>query len=740
MEVDILPELSLSSAILQFLDFSFKLMSLGNGEPVDGLPITTGLNEIYTTLHRLRWGLASRLAMKWSSDGSMSVPELRLQTTAQSCQALCEQLLAVVNELQLQHNSPRVAGSFRLTLRVVWKKKEIDMLEGRLEAYRKEMTIVLSIILRQSSIVHELQRLKNQNQQMEMKQTRRLKDITNSLREIRDQVISARMGTSTTIEPHQLAHLVFAISDLAQSVSYTSNVQRFLRTLYFRAMKDRHTRIKAAHEKTFTWIFETKTGTITGSSTNLGIHNWLRSDSGIYWVSGKPASGKSTVMKYLATHPETHDSLRLWAGNKRLIVASYFFCGAGTAMQKSQAGLLQTLLYDIFRYHPDLICVTCLSRWEGVKFDQQGDSAWCLEDLLEALNTLVGQTTIPSKFCFFIDGLDEYTGDHLEIINLFDSLAQSENIKICLSSRPWGMFEDAYGARADHKLYLENLTQDDMKAYIQSEFSLHPEWESLVQKDSRYHAFVTEIAERAQGVFLWLVLVVRLLREGISNGDTLSFLQKRLRRIPGDLNMFFEYMLESLDPIYETCVSHIFTIALTAPEPLPLMVYTFVESELEDENYALVEGAKPLGMRETRQQLDQARRQLDGRYKGLLHVSQRWNDQRALRFRVGLSHRTFRDFLADEMQLQFSNNLPRNFDAHLSLLKAYVATMKMVARTKKPDDSIDFLQAFRDDAMYYARQVELRTKRPTTELLDEIAHVLERSLSPSRTNAMTECI
>ncbi|KAE8392595.1 hypothetical protein BDV23DRAFT_192534 [Aspergillus alliaceus] len=574
MEVDILPELSLSSAILQFLDFSFKLMSLGNGEPVDGLPITTGLNEIYTTLHRLRWGLASRLAMKWSSDGSMSVPEPRLQTTAQSCLALCEQLLAVVNELQLQHNSPRVAGSFRLTLRVVWKKKEIDMLDGRLEAYRKEMTIVLSIILRQSSIVHELQRLKNQNQQMEMKQTRRLKDITNSLREIRDQVISARMGISTTIEPHQLAHLVFAISDLAQSVSYTSNVQRFLRTLYFRAMKDRHTRIKAAHEKTFTWIFETKTGTITGSSTNLGIRNWLRSDSGIYWVSGKPASGKSTVMKYLATHPETHDSLRLWAGNKRLIVASYFFCGAGTAMQKSQA-------------------------------------------------------------------------------------AQSENIKICLSSRPWGMFEDAYGARADHKLYLENLTQDDMKAYIQSEFSLHPEWESLVQKDSRYHAFVTEIAERAQGVFLWLVLVVRLLREGISNGDTLSFLQKRLRRIPGDLNMFFEYMLESLDPIYETCVSHIFTIALTAPEPLPLMVYTFVESELEDENYALVEGAKPL-----------ARRQLDGRYKGLLHVSQRWNDQRALRFRVVLSHRTFRDFLADEMQLQFSNNLPRNFDAHLSLLKA----------------------------------------------------------------------
>jgi ABC-type lipoprotein export system ATPase subunit len=52
---------------------------------------------------------------------------------------------------------------------------------------------------------------------------------------------------------------------------------------------------------------------------------WLKSDSPVYWVSGKPGSGKSTFMKYLSTEDHTRDLLSSWSGMSELITASYFF-------------------------------------------------------------------------------------------------------------------------------------------------------------------------------------------------------------------------------------------------------------------------------------------------------------------------------------------------------------------------------------------------------------------------------
>lgn len=59
-------------------------------------------------------------------------------------------------------------------------------------------------------------------------------------------------------------------------------------------------------------------------------------------------------MKYLHRHENTLAALRTWAGGKQLVTASYFFWYAGADMQKSQQGLLQTLLYDILRQFPAL--------------------------------------------------------------------------------------------------------------------------------------------------------------------------------------------------------------------------------------------------------------------------------------------------------------------------------------------------------------------------------------------------
>lgn len=47
---------------------------------------------------------------------------------------------------------------------------------------------------------------------------------------------------------------------------------------------------------TFDWAYD-------DSSTQAGLSKWLQKDSGIFWINGKPASGKSTLMKFLYTDP-----------------------------------------------------------------------------------------------------------------------------------------------------------------------------------------------------------------------------------------------------------------------------------------------------------------------------------------------------------------------------------------------------------------------------------------------------
>lgn len=46
--------------------------------------------------------------------------------------------------------------------------------------------------------------------------------------------------------------------------------------------------------------------------------NWLSSGNGIFHIAGKLGSGKSTLMKFLCSHPQTKVALQKWAGMVKL--------------------------------------------------------------------------------------------------------------------------------------------------------------------------------------------------------------------------------------------------------------------------------------------------------------------------------------------------------------------------------------------------------------------------------------
>lgn len=80
---------------------------------------------------------------------------------------------------------------------------------------------------------------------------------------------------------------------------------RILECLWFRRMTDRRDSLSPPNTETFEWALSE--GALPSGWSSLP--SWLRSKSGIYWVSGKAAAGKSTLMKFISQHEKPRNSL-----------------------------------------------------------------------------------------------------------------------------------------------------------------------------------------------------------------------------------------------------------------------------------------------------------------------------------------------------------------------------------------------------------------------------------------------
>jgi len=78
------------------------------------------------------------------------------------------------------------------------------------------------------------------------------------------------------------------------------------------------------------------------------------------------------------------------------------------------------------------------------------------------------------KICLLVDGLDEFDGDHGEIIQFFKRVVDSSknDVKVCVSSRPWAVFEEAFNNILSLKL--QDLTLSDMNQYVDDKFNKDP--------------------------------------------------------------------------------------------------------------------------------------------------------------------------------------------------------------------------------------------------------------------------
>jgi hypothetical protein len=522
-------------------------------------------------------------------------------------------------------------------------------------------------------------------------------------------------------EKIDVAALSKRLSSLVDMGNDIDTAQKILKSLRFSTMKVRHSKIAGAHRNTFRWMFE--------KPTNLRLQvkygEWLRSDDPIYWISGKPGSGKSTLMKYLVSEERTRAHLQSWASPKNLVIASFFFWIAGTEMQKSQKGLLQSLLYEVLRQCPNLIPPTFPSRWQAPDPYHDNPDPWTRSELLEAFGRLKKYDLSSTRFCFFIDGLDEYEGDHTELIDVIRGLIDSANVKICLSSRPWNVFEAAFGSDPIRKLYLQDLNEADIKLYVKDKLQDRSDFIKLMQRDNRCSELVAEIVGKAKGVFLWVYLVVRSLVEGLNNCDRTIDLQRRLREFPEDLQEYFKHILTSLDQIYREQTARAFQTSLRAARPLSLLNYWFLDLDEEDTNFALDMEIQPLRTDEVQSRHAEMKSRLNGRCKGLLEVSADRELDLPFQYQVDFLHRTVRDFLlTKDMQELLADWTAARFDANLAICRTILAEVKSLQVKFGYLQNLGPLSNLVEDFMYHAREVEVGTNSSPVSLLDALETVI----------------
>lgn len=226
-----------------------------------------------------------------------------------------------------------------------------------------------------------------------------------------------------------------------------------------------------------------------------------------------------------------------------------------------------------------------------------------------------------TKICLFIDGLDEFKGEHSDLVGFLRDIVRAFPIKLCISSRPWQVFEDAFQDKPSLKL--EDLTLADIKAYIQSHLHPDPAFALLRTLEPSFaDRLVDNIAAKADGVFLWVNLVVASIQKGIKAGDHVSDLQSRLDQLPQDLEGLFGRILDDLDPEYLDHTMKYFQLMEASLLIAPPNVMVFAYADEEDENFGVDFPIGPMDKRIYEATRNVLKKRLNSRCMGLLEITE----------------------------------------------------------------------------------------------------------------------
>ncbi|KAI8720028.1 NACHT domain-containing protein [Fusarium sp. LHS14.1] len=450
-------------------------------------------------------------------------------------------------------------------------------------------------------------------------------------------------------------------------------------------MHRRIDQVHSAHVGTFDWILR------EGSFVD-----WLSHGRGVFHIAGKPGSGKSTLMRFLCYDPHTEERLEQWAASSRLVRANYFFWRHGESdLQRNLEGLFRGLLHDSLSQCPDLIPDVFLELWEA---SESSSTSWLTDSGLKlqkdqirhAFYKMIKNRDLccDRRFCFFIDGLDEYKettredyGDLVKLLFEWVDLAP-QDVKMCVSSRELNIFEiGRLNLDPKLKLRLHQLTEKDIETLVRDRLS--ELFSSAEEENSLDLSFTKQaVIARADGVFLWVTLVLKSLREGWADGDTLPLLLEKVNSTPPELDDLFMELFMSVAEANKQRAYLLMAVALRFNDDgwsMSTLFYFFV-TEFYSPGFINEHGDVVLDQSNNDERIAMVRRRIMAYSKGLLEVVEPEENVFGTRGDVIFAHRSVCDFL----KLGNIRNIIRekvdSSDIHKAISLSYLAELRAVKR------------------------------------------------------------
>jgi hypothetical protein len=369
--LDPLTALGLASNIVQLIQFTSDLVAKGRDihQSTDGALVENlELEAITKSLRELSVEVASPV-----SEGShLTKVEEQLQQLCEGCQNVADELLDVIQKLKIQGLHKRWT-SFRQALTSVWKEDEIQALSIRLERYRRQIDTTLLLSLRE-----KIKSMPVRSSQPHVRPSQRFLGSGDKSKQWQADFIDALHEQGLQVQSEDTIGMFSSrLSAGAKEEREQLARSRILEKLRFTSMNDRYEKIEEAYKRTFNWILqgngnqtmstsaiarkaeievetkvESREVTCDNSTGRAGHQNpiptgkwdsfteWLQGEQSLYWITGKPGSGKSTLMKYLYNDPRTLENVERWSKSHKLARAGFFFWNSGSSMQMSKMGLL----------------------------------------------------------------------------------------------------------------------------------------------------------------------------------------------------------------------------------------------------------------------------------------------------------------------------------------------------------------------------------------------------------------
>ncbi|KAF7941879.1 uncharacterized protein EAE97_006716 [Botrytis byssoidea] len=762
--------LSLAGTIIQFVDFSSKVLA-GTNElyksGAEALAVHQQLGLVVDDLAKMSKRLSDSY---WGLSGTGVISTLSDDAFMFICRDASELSIELNNKLSslkvTASGKRRKWETVKQALKSVWTEKDLTALTNRLT------------LLRDSIQMHIVVDLRDQLDSISSNQEVRFDHLDYSTRTIITALLTHQGEVSKGIQDQTMAitQLLGRMEILAEKHAFPSGIvqqvdnievnqnkslilagektsqnqvlnnsewhekalrlqitQYLVQNLKFPALKEREEIIADVYRGTFEWLFNDSHESTPWPS----FTRWLEHGSNIYWINGKAASGKSTLMRFICDHSKTKEFLENWSAPLPIVIAKFYFWNSGTLVQRSLSGLLRALLSQILEHCPDLLPVCFPQRWAKIytdsvrpfsevnqKFHSMEMEYWSLTELQAAMRSLVSQSPQHFKLCLFVDGLDEYEGEPSAITKYFSVLAQVPWLKICVSSRPLLVFDDVFGSGPS--LRLQDLTSTDINHYVKSSLQENVNYQHLcVEQPIEALTLIRNIVSRADGVFLWVRLVLQEIVRGLDNRDSLRDLQERMEIVPQDLEELFSSMLEKIEPFYRKKAASIFLIVRAANvhqrsvKSLDTLMLSFAldhgTSRFTDIKF------KFQGLELRNKEIND---HLKVRCAGLLETVPKYSPGfEYLGHRVTYLHRSVREYLErpDIHQRFAEHSNGRGFEPHTALMSSYIKELQISEPRKNILNQPSSLPLFLATVLHYAHDADIAGSNAYVEPLDKFA-------------------